>query len=704
MPKLVTRSVQAALDIAVLMLAFWAAFLFRFEFVIPSTWLRVAITAGPYAVVLEYTVLAVAGITRFSWRYVSMRESVRIAVAMAAATALLLVVGWLHLLLRFDAFAFAFVPRGVVAMNFVLAVVGLISMRAVRRVWGERQERRTRTQSGERARVLLVGAGQAGVMVARELMQRPDLGLVPVGFVDDDRLKLGTQIGGVPVLGNTSQIGEVAAKLEATRALITIANAPRSVIRRIAISAREAGLETKIIPGIYEIVGDHVNLSRIREVAIEDLLGREPITLDEDLISASLLNQVVLVTGAGGSIGSELCRQVCRFAPQKLVLVERFENALFEIHRELIAAFPDVEIAACVADVADAARMEAVLAAHRPYVIYHAAAHKHVPMMEANPGEALKNNIGGTQVVADLATRFGVARFVMISTDKAVNPTSVMGASKRVAEIYTQALAQVSVTRFVTVRFGNVLGSNGSVIPIFKEQIARGGPITVTHPEMRRYFMTIPEASQLVLQAGAMGAGGEVYILDMGEPVKIVDLARDLVTLSGLRPDEDIEIRFSGTRPGEKLFEELSTDAEHADKTKHPKIFIGRVPALAPPVAAQAVRELLALANATDGDQVRKALKVVVPEYTGAPKAVLDDDEDDDAAASARLSASLIAATASASMRAVSAPAAASDRSATERVGKERSGPIATVAARDSSAVMATRQTGSVPRISTATR
>lgn len=421
--------------------------------------------------------------------------------------------------------------------------------------------------------------------------------MLPVGFIDDDPRKLGSQIGGLQVLGQASQIIQIAARKRATRALITIANASGADIRRLTLLCNDAGLQTRIIPGIYEIVGERVNLSRIREVAIEDLLGREPVKLDEDQIFGSVANNVVMVTGAGGSIGSELCRQVCRFAPARLILIERFENALFEIHRELIALFPNVRIEPRIADVADRARMQAVFQAEQPDLVLHAAAHKHVPMMEANPGEAIKNNVGGTRVIADLADQHGVARFVMISTDKAVNPTFIMGASKRVAEIYVQTLASRSKTRFVTVRFGNVLGSNGSVIPIFKEQIARGGPVMVTDPEMRRYFMTIPEASQLVLQAGAMGAGGEIFILDMGEPVKIVDLARDLITLSGFKPDEDIEIKFSGVRPGEKLFEELSTDAEHASKTKHPKIFIGRIATCDAAVAHSAIDDNIGMST-----------------------------------------------------------------------------------------------------------
>jgi FlaA1/EpsC-like NDP-sugar epimerase len=479
------------------------------------------------------------------------------------------------------------------------------------------QERNKRAIEGVRHRVLLIGAGEAGVLVAREIRNRPDLGLHPVGFIDDNPFKVGTSIGGLHVLGTTATIAEIAERKRVKRALITIANASGQQIRRISELCRAAGLDTKIIPGIYEIVGSTVNLSRIREIAIEDLLRREPVQLDEEIVGGTIQGRVVLVTGAGGSIGSELCRQVCRFGPQRLVLVERFENALFEIHRELVSAFPHLQIEPRVGDVCDVARMEQVFSSTKPALVFHAAAHKHVPMMERNPGEAVKNNVGGTRNVAQLADRFGVERFVLISTDKAVNPSSVMGATKRVAEIYLQALSQRSQTRFVTVRFGNVLGSAGSVVPIFREQIARGGPVTVTHPEMTRYFMTIPEASQLVLQAGAMGNGGEIFILDMGEPVRIVDLARDLIVLSGLRPMDDIEIRFSGIRPGEKLFEELSTDAEHADKTRHPKIFIGRIDPHDLNSVVGALGTLLATADSDDPEQVRAALADLVPEYAG---------------------------------------------------------------------------------------
>ncbi|MBA3465634.1 MAG: polysaccharide biosynthesis protein [Deltaproteobacteria bacterium] len=554
------------------------------------------------------------GVPRMSWRYMTMRDTVRIALAIALSTAVL---GLLRIALPLlVGHRLVYIPFGVIAMNCVLAFLALVASRALVRLRGEAIDReRRKPGNATQFNALLIGAGEAGVIVAREIQNRPDLGLKPVGFLDDDRRKIGTSIGGLQVLGTTNDIKEIAEQKRAKRALITIANATGHQIRRITEQCRDAGLETKIIPGIYEIVGDKVNLSRIREVAIEDLLGREPVILDEDIVGSTIRSRVVLITGAGGSIGSELCRQVCRFGPERLILVERYENALFEIHRELTQAFPQVPIEPRIGDVCDEERMLQVFEASKPHVVFHAAAHKHVPMMEWNPGEAVKNNIGGTRVIADLSDRTGVERFVLVSTDKAVNPSSVMGATKRVAEIYLQALSERSSTRFVTVRFGNVLGSAGSVIPIFREQIAKGGPVTVTHPDMTRYFMTIPEASQLVMQAGAMGDGGEIFILDMGSPVKIVDLARDLITLSGLRPDEDIEIRFSGVRPGEKLVEELHADAEHADKTKHPKVFIGRIKPHNWDIVSSAVDVTLDLAQGTDPELIRKALGELVPEF-----------------------------------------------------------------------------------------
>jgi FlaA1/EpsC-like NDP-sugar epimerase len=631
----VIRTVRVIADLGVLAIALGLAYLFRFELALTTQILDGLAVNLLWVVPVQYATLIAIGVPRLLWRYLNMRDAVRVLAAVMVSSALITLVRLFHVLPIDGANT---IPLGVIAMDFVLAYLGLVGIRAGRRLWAEDQYRRKLATEGERHRVLLIGAGEAGVIVARELMHRPDLGLQPVGFLDDDPQKHRKLIGGMPVLGATNDVATVARQKRVKRALITIANASGQQIRRILELCRDAELETKIIPGIYEIVGDKVNLSRAREVAIEDLLGREPVRLDEAIVGGSIQSRVVLVTGAGGSIGSELCRQICRFGPARLILIERFENALFEIHRELAASFPQVPLEPRVADVCDAPRMTQLFETDRPEIVFHAAAHKHVPMMEWNPGEAVKNNVGGTRTIAQLADRFGVERFVLISTDKAVNPTSVMGATKRVAEIYLQALSQHSATRFVAVRFGNVLGSAGSVIPIFRAQIAKGGPVRVTHPEMRRYFMTIPEASQLVMQAGAMGNGGEIFILDMGEPVKIVDLARDLITLSGLRPHEDIEIEFSGVRPGEKLFEELSTAAENAEKTTHPKVFTGRISPHEWSAVQVGVDALLRLATTGANDQIRGALGALVPEYerarpstasrkTNPEPAITDDSE-----------------------------------------------------------------------------
>ncbi len=622
----VIRSLRVAIDLVAMSIAFWCAYLFRFEFQIPGAVRDGAVFHWLWVVGLQYLGLIAFGVPRMSWRYLNMRDTARVLLAVAVPSVVAAILRLLHVL---PVPSGGVIPLGVLAMDFVLVFFALVGIRAGRRYLGEERDRQKRATQGKRHRVLLIGAGEAGVIVARELAHRPELELNPVGFIDDDPLKHRALIAGIPVLGGTKDLKELAYAKRVKKVLITIANASGQQIRRITEMCRDADLETKIIPGIYEIVGDKVNLSRLREVAIEDLLGREPVRLDEDVVGSSLRSRVVLVTGAGGSIGSELCRQICRFGPERLILLERFENALFEIHRELASAFPHVIVEPRIADVTDAARMADVFEAARPAIVFHAAAHKHVPMMEWNPGEAVKNNVGGTRTVADLADKYGVERFVLVSTDKAVNPTSVMGATKRVAEIYLQVLSTRSRTRFVTVRFGNVLGSAGSVIPIFKDQIAKGGPVQVTHPEMRRYFMTIPEASQLVMQAGAMGQGGEIFILDMGEPVKIVDLARDLITLSGLRPDEDIEIEFSGVRPGEKLFEELSTATEQAERTKHPKVLIGRHQAHVFEEVVQGIAELLGVANGTAGDQVKSALSHLVPEYSvGKPRATTASGSD----------------------------------------------------------------------------
>lgn len=634
MNRLVLKTSQKLLDALVLSLTFWGAVLLRFDGLPPLEILKRIAFFWPYVIVLQYAGLMLFKVPRFSWRYVGLREVVRIFGGVSLATALLIALryGVPHLPIQSGYLRYLQVPTGVLLIDWALACLGISGVRALRRIWGERRDRdRHRPdKNARRTPTLLVGAGQAGVMVARELMARADLGIQPVGFLDDDPLKIGTSVSGIEVLGKLADLEALCARLGVRQVLITIATAPGRVVRAISEACERAGLSLKIIPGLSEIVLDKVNVAHIRDVTIEDLLGRAPVALDEALVRDELCGAVVLVTGAGGSIGAELCRQICHAGAERLVLVEQAENALFEIHRSLGATFPALALDPCIADVCDARRIEALFARFRPDHVFHAAAHKHVPMMEWNPCEAVKNNVFGTRTVADAAHRHGVRRFVMISTDKAVNPTSVMGATKRVAELYVQALSAVSQTRFVAVRFGNVLGSAGSVLPLFKAQIAAGGPVTVTHPEMRRYFMTIPEAGQLVLQAGAMGEGGEIFVLDMGEPIFVKDLARDLIHLSGLTPGRDVEIAFTGLRPGEKLFEELSLASENAARTRHPKIFIGK---LEPMALAEVERGLEALGALAFGAQeptpeaMRAALCQIIPEYApvvpGAAQQVL---------------------------------------------------------------------------------
>jgi FlaA1/EpsC-like NDP-sugar epimerase len=471
--------------------------------------------------------------------------------------------------------------------------------------------------AGGLTNALIIGAGDAGEAVLREMQRLPVERYRVIGFVDDNPNQP-SRIHGVPVFGDTSRLGQLCEKYEVDELVIALHAPSRQLLRRIIEFCKGSKLVFRIVPGVADLIEGRTDLSHLREVDINDLLGRQEVHLDIESLGHMLTDKVVLITGAGGSIGSEMCRQVLPFRPRELVLVEQAENALFFIERELREMFRQQPLRAVICDVYDRQRLRTVFDAVRPQVVFHAAAHKHVPLMELNPSEAVKNNILGTKNVADLCVEFHADAMVMISTDKAVNPTSIMGCSKRIAEIYCQWLntsGRAGSTRFVTVRFGNVLGSNGSVVPIFRKQIAQGGPVTVTHPEMRRYFMTIPEASQLVMQAGAMGKGGEIFVLDMGEPVKIVDLARDMITLSGYRPDIDIKIEFTGMRPGEKLFEELSIVGEDMRPTHHQKIGIWQVRPSSDEQVASALAALEPLLNSDDKSAIVRVFKDIVPEF-----------------------------------------------------------------------------------------
>jgi FlaA1/EpsC-like NDP-sugar epimerase len=592
--------------------AFVLALLLRFDFAIPREFLVLTPKLLAISLLLRALVHWQFGLFHGLWRYSSSRDLVSLIKAATLSSALI-------------AAAWAFTgsgtfPRSIFLLDYAFSIMivgGLrLGIRTIHEV-GLHAIAPASGKTGEvRRRILVLGAGDAGEMLMREIVRSHARRYEPVGFLDDSSRKQGEQIHGVPVLGPVSDVAALIAARRIDEVILAIPSMRGREMRRIVDLCRPTGVTLRTVPGLDGLIDGTVTVSQLAEVKIEDLLGREPVKLDTAAVDGFVEQRVVLVTGAGGSIGSELCHQIARFAPKRLILVEQAENNLFEVHRALVAAFPNVEVVPYIADVCDTKRLAAVFDAERPVVVFHAAAHKHVPMMEANPGEAIKNNVFGTKKVADMAARYKVATFVMVSTDKAVNPTSVMGVSKRTAEIYVQALSQRSETQFVTVRFGNVLGSAGSVIPIFKEQIAAGGPVTVTHPEMKRYFMTIPEACQLILQAGSMGRGGEIFILDMGEPVKIVDLARDLIRLSGFTPDEDINIVFSGMRPGEKLFEELSFDAEKAEKTRHEKIFVGT---FRPYPWEEVERGMATLHDLSDGSSaagIRAAFQELVPEYT----------------------------------------------------------------------------------------
>jgi FlaA1/EpsC-like NDP-sugar epimerase len=618
---------KCLLDVAVLCGAYGLAFLIRFEGTVPACDLELLTHFAAYVVCLQVLCLAAFRVPSVSWRYAGLPEAERIWVALAAAGCVFaaMKVVCADLIPALATSGYGRIPFGVLVIDLVLSFLGVTGLRATIRLWVEWRQRRTAAKGAKREKVptLLIGADRAGFLVAKEVAAHPEVGIEALGFLDDDPGKLGMVIHGLRVLGTTADIEGVGKALGARQALIAIENLSGARTRRIQDLCSRCGISAKTIPGIRDVVEGRINLSKIRDVSIEDLLCRDPVRLDSRAIAVKIASRRIMITGAGGSIGSELCREVCGFGPAVLVLVEQAENSLFQVHRELANNFPGLRLAPCIADVCEGPRMEQVFERWQPEVVFHAAAHKHVPMMEWNSGEAIKNNVFGTRQLADLADAAGVREFVMISTDKAINPTSIMGVSKRIAEIYIQALSQRSRTRFVTVRFGNVLGSNGSVIPIFKEQINRGGPVTVTHPEMKRYFMTIPEACQLVLQAASMGQGGEIFVLDMGEPVKIVDLARDLVRLSGLLPEE-IEIRFTGLRPGEKLFEELTFKEENARKTHHPKIFIGRLHPHEWHMVNRQLQELQELVGDSDVSAMFRKLKEIVPEYNSPVSSHLD--------------------------------------------------------------------------------
>lgn len=552
------------LDIAFVWFSAWSSYYMRFDGRIPEAYSRQMIALGIIATVMTALCMFVFKLYNRVWEYASIGEIIGLTKAVVLSTIVSVVLTY--------AMTQQQVPLSILLRHFetVLLLIG-----GSRFIWRVIRDHLFKS-SADRENALIVGAGDCGLMIVRELLHNPRANLKPVAFIDDDSKKHGNRIMGLPVIGDRQMILKAVEQHNISEIIIALPTASKQEVSAIINICKQTKAKLKMIPMLDDLIKGKLNISRLRKVDVEDLLGRDPIKADLEGIANYVTNKIVLVTGAGGSIGSELCRQIASFKPSLLLLLGHGENSIYTIEMEMRRKFPKVNIETIIADVQDRKRMEDVFRTYRPQVVFHAAAHKHVPLMEKNPSEAIKNNVFGTRNVAECADMFRAERFVLISSDKAVNPTSIMGATKRIAEMFIQNLDKTSNTRFVAVRFGNVLGSRGSVIPRFREQIAQGGPVTVTHPEMIRYFMTIPEAVQLVIQAGAFARGGEIFILDMGKPVKIVDLATDLIRLSGYEPHVDIQIEFSGIRPGEKLYEELLTNEEGLTSTKHDRIFIGK--------------------------------------------------------------------------------------------------------------------------------
>ena len=508
-----------------------------------------------------------------------------------------------------------FIPSLIILLAGVLAMLlcnGVrIEWRLIRRTIMAYQNQK----SGHQQRVLIYGAGMGGSLVANEYKRNPHLGKKIVGFIDDDQEKLGTVIGTLPVYGNREELETIIKNYDIDEVIIAIANLDHSILKSVSLTTKRLGVTLKMMPGLFELIDGKFNVGMIREVEVEDLLARDSIKLDYEGISDYLEHQVVMVTGGGGSIGSELCRQIMKFNPKQLIILDIYENNAYDLQNELLRQYPEINLVTLIASVRDRHRLDEIYETYQPNVVFHAAAHKHVPLMEVSPSEAIKNNVLGTLNTAELASEYNVKRFVLISTDKAVNPTNVMGATKRLCEMIIQAINVKSETEFVAVRFGNVLGSNGSVVPLFKKQIAKGGPVTLTHKDITRYFMTIPEAAQLVLQAGGFAQGGEIFVLDMGQPVKIYDLAENLIKLSGYEPNVDIDIEVTGLRPGEKLYEELLMDEEGLTETRHKKIFIGLPGEFELDTVKEQIEELLNVATTQSIHELKDKLKEVVPTY-----------------------------------------------------------------------------------------
>jgi FlaA1/EpsC-like NDP-sugar epimerase len=593
------------------------AYLLRFDFNIYSQGFQTYSHTIPYVALINvgffFLFSFIAKIYNRVWQYASIGELISLMKATTLTEGSFFLLNSLFHLIK--------IPNSIYILLWILIVLGVGGSRFAWRIFRDVFINQSVFKQGN---LLIVGAGDAGALVAKDLIYSSHSGLNPVGFIDDDNAKHRLRVMGLPVLGNRENIPSVVTDYQITDIVIAMPSAPRSEISAVIEKCKDTDASIKILPSVIDLASGKVSVKIMRDVSVEDLLGRDQVDVDLAEIAGYVTGKVVLVTGAGGSIGSELCRQISFFKPEQLLLLGHGENSVYEIEIELRRTYPGLSFIPVIADIQDRHRLEAVFDTYRPEVVFHAAAHKHVPLMERNPAEAIKNNILGTKNMAECADKFGASRFVMVSTDKAVNPTSVMGTTKRVAEMFVQGLNRTSKTKFVAVRFGNVLGSRGSVIPLFTKQIREGGPVTVTHPEMIRYFMTIPEAVQLIIQAGAFAKGGEIFILDMGNPVKIHDLARDLIRLSGFKPDEDIKITFTGMRPGEKLYEEILTNEEGMTATKHNRIFVGKPLDFSLDKLMLMILDLELVARSADAinrsEEIKYLLHRVVPTYQGVPE------------------------------------------------------------------------------------
>jgi len=615
-----------AIDLLLLAASFYGAHLVRFDFEIPPNTCLSIKWILPLLITLKIFIFYFFDLYHGMWRYTSLADLFNIIKASTLST--LVIISIVLFKTRFQGFS-----RGVFVIDWCLTILFISAFRLSVRLYFERfSDEKTlknlfstvlgllpRRYYG-RKNLLIIGAGDCGEKIYREIRDNAQLRYNVVGFLDDDSLKVGKKIHGVPVLSYISEINDVVKKIMADEALIAIPSASSNQMRNIVEHCKGSDINFKTIPGMGELIDGKVTINAIREVAYRDLLGREVIELDEKQIGAYLMGQTVLVTGAGGSIGSELCRQICRFRPKRVVLFERAETPLYEIELELKQNFVNINIVPLLADVQDIRQIKKAFENYNPQTVFHAAAYKHVPMLELQPWKVIKNNVLGTANIVEITNKFNVERFVFVSTDKAVRPANVMGASKRVAEMLVQSQngCGLSQTRFMIVRFGNVVGSVGSVVPLFRKQIEKGGPVTVTHPEATRYFMTIPESCQLILQTGAMGQGGEIFILKMGTPIKIDDMARDLIRLSGFEPDVDIKIEYIGLRPGEKLNEELIIEGEGILPTAHEKIMVLKGLECNLQLLDGNINELATSAEAQNSEKIIAKLKEIVPEYIPA--------------------------------------------------------------------------------------